>query len=206
MSEFIRKRTDTPADTALQAEGLSGSEKAFAGLWYKFAQEPECRAITDEMWRETARINELAKTDRQLAMNELKALVPGIHASADIVFPVIIDYPTQLEVGEGTFINMGFLHLSGGKVTLGKRCFIGPNAHFYTPNHCVEDLELRRAGWQYDASISVGDDVWFGGDVVVTPGVKIGSNVVVGAGSVVTKDVPSNSVIGGNPARIIKQI
>ncbi|MDR2508677.1 MAG: sugar O-acetyltransferase [Candidatus Ancillula sp.] len=206
MSDFKHKRTDSPKDTSTQSEGMTGSEKAFAGLWYKFIDEPECRSITDQMWSATARINELAKTDRQAAMVELKKIVPGIHESADIIFPFTIDYPTRLTVGEGTFINMGFLHLSGGKVTLGKNCFLGPNAHFYTPNHCIEDLELRRAGWQYDASISVGDDVWFGGDVIVTPGVRIGSNVVVGAGSVVTKDVPDNCVIGGNPARILKRL
>jgi maltose O-acetyltransferase len=208
MTESIstKKRTDRPEDRAEITAKMGAFEKASTGEWYCFVKEPDLRAITDASWKRTAEINELAKKDRQAALRELKQFCPHIDESADIVFPLVLDYPTQLVVGASTFINMGMLHLSSGKLTIGKNCFIGPNAHFYTPNHCIDDLELRREGWQYDAPITLGDDVWFGGDVTVVPGVTIGSNVVVGAGSVVTKDVPSNCVVAGNPARVVKQI
>lgn len=200
------KRTDLPSDRFSVTQNMSAKERAFGGEWYKFADEPELREATDYAWKQTAKINEIAKTDRYEAMRELKKVAPHISQSADIIFPFVCDYFEQLYIGDNTFINMGFLHLSGGKVTIGNNCFIGPNCRLYTPNHCIDNLELRRQGWQYDAPISIGNDVWFGGDVIVCPGVSIGNNVVVGAGSVVTKDIPDNVVVAGNSAKIIKHI
>jgi maltose O-acetyltransferase len=186
---------------------MTGVEKAYAGEWYQFRFEPTCRAATEKAWRMVPEINAVGVRNRKKGIEMLVAVCPNIHPTVDIVFPITtLDYLDRIYIGENTFVNMGFVHLSSGRVSIGKDCFIGPNAHFYTPNHEIEDLELRRAAWQYDAPITVGDDCWFGGDVTVVPGVTIGSNVVVGAGSVVTKDVPNNCVVAGNPARIVKQI
>jgi len=181
-------------------------EKVPAGDWYKFAAEPELQAAVEQSSRGLKLINQTAETDSALARTMLQEFAPGIDPSARIIFPIAtIEYPQYLKVGADSFINSGLQVVSGGRVTIGANCFIGPNCQLFTPNHHSSDKMLRRAGWQYDAPITIGDDCWFGGSVIVLPGVTIGDNVVVGAGAVVTKDVPANCTVGGNPARIIKR-
>ena len=95
--------------------------------------------------------------------------------------------------------------LDEAKVTFGDNVFIGPNCSFYTAGHPVE-IELRNQGLEYALPIHVGNNVWFGGNVTVVPGVNIGNNVTVGAGSVVTKDIPDNVVAAGNPCKVIRKL
>lgn len=142
-----------------------------------------------------------------MAIHELHQFLPHIAQDVDIYFPITsIEHPKTFTVGARTFINANLQILSAGKVTIGKDCFIGPNCQLYTPNHHPSNPALRREGWQYDLPITIGDDCWFGGSVIVLPGVTIGDNVVIGAGSVVTKDIPSNTMAAGNPARVIKHM
>ena len=153
------------------------------------------------------KINEVASRDTDEAEKMLKEFVPGMAKSAEIYFPIAtIEWPEKLKIGEKSFINSNLQILSAGQITIGEHCFIGPNCQLYTPNHHPTNKELRREGWQYDAPITIGDDCWFGGSVIILPGITIGSNVVVGAGSVVTKDVPDNVLVAGNPAHIIKKV
>lgn len=112
------------------------------------------------------------------------------------------DYGFNIEIGENFYANHNLVILDANKVTFGDNVFIGPNCGFYTSGHPL-DKDKRKKG-EYAKPIKVGNDVWFGGNVCVMPGVNIGNNVVIGAGSVVTKDVPSNTIAYGNPCKVIK--
>lgn len=115
------------------------------------------------------------------------------------------DYGYNIEVGENFYSNHNLVILDCAKVIFGNNVFIGPNCGFYTANHPI-DVKQRNEGLETAHPITVGDNVWFGGNVVVLPGVSIGNNAVIGAGSVVTKDIPENVVAVGNPCKVVKNI
>ena len=115
------------------------------------------------------------------------------------------DYGYNIEIGENFYSNHNCVILDPAKVKFGDNVFIGPNCGFYTAGHPL-DVKARNAGIEYAYPITVGNNVWIGGNVCVMPGVTIGDNVVIGAGSVVTKDIPANCVAVGNPCRVIRKI
>lgn len=115
------------------------------------------------------------------------------------------DYGYNIKVGENFYANHGLVILDAGGVTFGDNVFIAPGCGFHTSGHPV-DYERRNAGLEYAYTIVVGNNVWFGAGVQVMPGVKIGDNVVIGGGSVVVKDIPSDSVAVGNPCKVIRKI
>lgn len=117
--------------------------------------------------------------------------------------PFMCDYGYNIEIGKNFYSNHNLIILDAAKVKFGEAVFIGPNCAFYTAGHPI-DAKTRNAGLEYAKPIEVGNNVWLGGNVVVLPGVRIGDNVVIGAGSVVTKDIPANSVAVGNPCRVIR--
>lgn len=113
------------------------------------------------------------------------------------------DYGYNIEIGENFYANHNLVILDPAKVTFGDNVFIGPNCGFYTPEHPLQ-AEERNKGLEYASPITIGNNVWLGGNVCVLSGVTIGNNVVIGAGSVVTKNIPSNCVAVGNPCKVIK--
>ncbi len=115
------------------------------------------------------------------------------------------DYGYNISVGENFYMNHNGVILDGAKVEFGDNVFIGPNCGFYTAGHPIDYIQ-RNKGLEYAKPIKVGNNVWFGGNVVVLPGVTIGDNVVIGAGSVVTKDIPPNVIAHGSPCRVVKEI
>ena len=119
--------------------------------------------------------------------------------------PFHCDYGYQIRIGARTFVNFGLVALDVGRITIGDDVQIGPNVQLLTPTHPV-DPEARRAKWEAAEPIVIGDNSWLGGGVIVLPGVSIGENAVVGAGAVVTKDLPANVVAVGNPARVLRPV
>lgn len=119
--------------------------------------------------------------------------------------PFICDYGYNIEIGKNFYSNHNLTILDANKVEFGDNVFIGPNCGFYTAGHPL-DYKTRNKGLEYAKPIKVGNNVWFGGNVTVLPGVEIGDNSVIGAGSVVTKDIQENSIAVGNPCKVIKKI
>lgn len=119
--------------------------------------------------------------------------------------PFRCDYGYNIEIGDNFFANYNCTILDVGKVVIGDNVMFAPNVSLYTAGHPVHP-DSRNSGYEYGISITIGNNVWLGGNVVVNPGVHIGNNVVIGAGSVVTKDIPDNSIAVGNPCRVLRQI
>ena len=119
--------------------------------------------------------------------------------------PFYCDYGYNIEVGDNFFINSGCVILDGARVTFGDNVFVAPHCGFYTAGHPL-DHERRNMGLEYALPITIGNNVWIGGHVCILPGVSIGDNSVIGAGSVVNKDIPAGILAAGNPCRVIREI
>ena len=119
--------------------------------------------------------------------------------------PFYCDYGSNIFVGKNCFINYNCTILDNARVTLGDNCLLAPNVSIYTAGHALHP-QSRVLGYEYGIEVIIGNNVWIGGNTVILPGVHIGDNVVIGAGSVVTKDIPDWSFAAGNPCRVIRTI
>jgi len=135
----------------------------------------------------------------------LEELLGAFGAGSEIRPPLYCDYGSQLRVGARTFVNFGLVALDVAPITIGDDVQIGPNVQLLTPTHPV-DPAARRAKLEAARPIFLGDNVWLGGGVIVLPGVSIGEDTVVGAGAVVTRDLPAGVVAVGNPARVVRTL
>jgi maltose O-acetyltransferase len=115
------------------------------------------------------------------------------------------DYGYNIHVGENFYANFDCIILDVCKVRIGDNCMMAPGVHIYTATHPLDPAE-RNSGAEYGKPVEIGDNVWLGGGSIINPGVKIGDNAVIASGAVVTKDVDSNTVVGGNPAKVIKRL
>ena len=173
-------------------------ERMLAGELY-LADDPDLAADCRRAERACAR--HAATGDR----TELDALLDEVGEGVELRAPFRIEYGYQTRIGARTFVNYGAVFLDVAKIVIGADVQIGPNVQLLTPTHPI-DPELRRAKWEAAEPITIGDNVWLGGGVIVCPGVTIGENTVVGAGAVVPEDLPPNVVAVGNPARVVKHV
>ena len=152
----------------------------------------------------TQKLNTADRSDFDRIAGIVKELL-GKSDGAFINPPFYCDYGFNIEVGKNFFCNYNCTILDVGKVRIGDNCLFAPNVAIYTAGHPVHPA-MRNTGYEYGMDVTIGNNVWLGGNVVVCPGVTIGDNVVIGAGSVVTKDIPSWTVAAGNPCRVIREI
>lgn len=180
-------------------------DKMVAGDWYRYRVSAELADITARNHEACRRLSEVYRADADAGLALLHEIVGEVGEGVDFRPPFSVEYGHHVAIGRGTFVNTDFLALGGGRITIGEDVLIGPGVRFYTPNHPLDPAD-RRAGYERVAPITVGDNVWIGGSAIVLPGVTIGADSIVGAGSVVTRDVPPGVVVAGNPARVIRAL
>ena len=179
-------------------------EKMIAGEMY----DPLDQQLVD--YRLQARLlikalNETREDDIAERSRILKKLLPNASPDLWLQPPFYCDYGYNIQAGERVFFNFNCVVLDVALVTIGPRTMFGPNVQIYTATHPMNHLE-RSSGREYAKSIVIGEDVWIGGSAVICPGLTIGNRSVIGAGSVVTKDIPEDVFAAGNPCRVIKSL
>ena len=183
---------------------MNHKERMLAGLPYKAWMD----GLSEERLENKKRIyeyNSLPPEAEEEQDRLIKRILGKTGENVRIEAPFHCDYGYNIEVGENFFANYNFTVLDIGKVRIGKNAQIAPNVSIYTAGHPLHPAS-RNSGYEYGIDVTVGDNVWIGGNAVILPGVTVGSNVVIGAGSVVTKDIPDNVLAAGNPCRVLRPI
>lgn len=179
-------------------------ERMLRGEHYR-PDDPELKADANRCDRLLARFNATRATEVDERRAILVELLGEIGDGVVIRPPLVMDYGYQTSIGSGTFINANCVILDVGRVRIGADVQVGPNVQLLTPTHPL-DPEQRRTGLEAAEPITIEDNVWLGGGVIVLPGVTIGRDTVVGAGAVVARDLPSGIVAVGNPARVVRSL
>lgn len=149
--------------------------------------------------------NQLLPSNEEEQTKLIKQIVAKTGKAFVITAPFWCDYGYNIEIGENFYTNHNCVILDGAKVTFGDNVFIAPNCCFSTAGHPIDFLQ-RNEGLEFAYPIKVGNNVWIGAGVIVLPGVTIGDNSIIGAGSVVNKDIPANVIAVGNPCRVLREI
>ncbi|SFA88256.1 MULTISPECIES: maltose acetyltransferase domain-containing protein [unclassified Bacillus (in: firmicutes)] len=183
---------------------MTEKEKMISGELYLAGDEQLVRE-REKARRMTREYNATKETDYENRTQLLKQLFGSTGNQLYIEPTFRCDYGYNIHVGENFYANFDCVILDVCEVRIGMNCFMAPGVHIYTATHPIDPIE-RISGAEFGKPVLIGDNVWIGGRAVINPGVKIGNNVVVASGAIVVKDVPDNVVVGGNPARVIKQI
>lgn len=179
-------------------------EKMLAGEMYDPA-DPVLLKEREEARRKVRIYNQTLETEEEKRTKLLKELLGSTGKNVYMEPNIRFDYGYNTHVGENFFANFDCTILDVSEVRFGDNCMLAPGVQIYTATHPLHPAD-RNSGREYAKPIMFGNNVWIGGSAVINPGVTIGDNVVIASGAVVTKDVPDNVVVGGNPAKIIKQI
>jgi maltose O-acetyltransferase len=161
--------------------------------------------LTWEAQSTCARINRMFFDDQSEANRLFHELIPGAQEGVEFRPPINIDYGIGLTIGCQTFINKDFLVVGGGYIQIGSNCLIGPRCTICTPNHAIP-ADRRLEGWEHTVPVKIGNNVWLGGNVTLCPGAIIGDNSIIGAGAVVTREIPADSIAVGNPCKVIRPL
>ena len=184
--------------------GMTEKQKMLAGQLYD-ASDPQLSAE-----RRTARLllgqfNQSNEDQQELRRDLLGKLLPHADEIPRIEPPFYCDYGSNIHMGQKVYFNFNCVVLDVCKVTIGSRVLFGPAVQIYAATHPI-DAATRATGLENGKQVTIGSDVWVGGGAILCPGVTIGDRSVIAAGAVVVKDVPADVVVGGNPARVIRQL
>lgn len=178
----------------LKPEQISEFNSMIAGKEYSFLDK-----ALSQFWQQQQSLNHKMNQSGQLDFD----LLPNVSIEACICTPVYISYGINIFLAEKVFINVNVTLQDNAPIYIGKQTMVGPNVQFYTANHPIA-VDLRCSGIEQAKSICIGEKVWIGGGAIILPGITVGDGAVIGAGSVVTKDVPTKHVVAGNPAKRIQ--
>lgn len=198
------RSTEEAIRTYFAGDPRTQRERMFAGDTY-ITDDPAIIEDQAQAVRHVAEFCAAYNADPAAGQVVARRLFGSLDETAWVRAPVYVDYGTHVTIGPRTFINMGLTALDVAPIVIGADCQIGPHVQLLTATHPVEP-EPRRDKVEGAKPITIGDNVWLGGGVIICPGVTIGDNSVIGAGAVVTRDIPANTVAVGNPARIVREI
>lgn len=179
-------------------------EKMLAGELY-FGMDP---LLVEERQRAQQLVEELQRLGNTRRAEQLalwQRLLGSIGAGTELNVPFLCDYGSNIRIGRNGFVNYDCVFLDCNLITIGDNAQIGPGVHIYTALHPLGP-ETRRSGLEAARPVTIGNNVWLGGRSVILPGVTIGDDSVIGAGAIVTRDVPPGVVVVGNPARVVKRV
>lgn len=180
---------------------MTEGEKALAGLEF-IKGDPELRKLRERAESLCYRFNHTPPEEMEKRQAVLRELIPEMGEGCTVKPPFLCDYGCFIRMGQRVFVNYGCKLVDGGEIHIGNDVLIGPGCTIVTANHAV-DPDKRRQGYMRLKSVSIGDNVWIGAGVMICPGVNIGRDSVIGAGSVVVKDIPEDCIAVGNPCRVI---
>lgn len=149
--------------------------------------------------------NKLSRQNKAQRSEVLKKMLGSLGKNPTIESPFYIDYGVNIHIGDNFYANFDCMFLDSDIITIGDDVMMGPSVRIYAATHPI-DPDVRTRGLELTAPVTIGDKCWIGGSVVIVPGVEIGANTIIGAGSVVTKNIPANVIAAGNPCRVIRPI
>jgi maltose O-acetyltransferase len=179
-------------------------EKMLAGELYT-GEDPHLKTERSETRILLKKYNDSTDDQRLLRKEILRKLIGGYNKGLYIEPPFYCDYGSHISVGENVYFNFNCVVLDVNKISIGSRTLFGPNVQIYAATHPM-DHKIRAEMLEFGKPVSIGSDVWVGGGAIICPGVHIGDRTVIGAGSVVTKDIPSDCFAAGNPCKVIKKL
>lgn len=183
---------------------MNQKERMLQGLPY-LASDAQLVAEREACARKVHELNMLPPGERAQRERILRGILGGAGRNLEVNPPFRCDYGYNIEVGDDFYANYNLVVLDVAPVRIGDSCFIAPNVAIYTAGHPLHP-DARNSGYEYGAPVTIGHNVWIGGNSAILPGVTIGDNTVVGAGSVVTRDLPPWVLAAGNPCRVIRAI
>lgn len=183
---------------------MTEKEKMLSGNLY-IANDQELKADAKKSRMVTRLFNNTTEEQKEYRAELLKELFKKTGDNIYIEPSFKCDYGCNISVGNNFYANFDCIILDVCNVDIGENVFFAPRVCIYTAGHPI-DAEVRNTGLEFGKPVKIGNDVWVGGSTVINPGVNIGSNVVIGSGSVVTKDIPDNVIAVGNPCRVLREI